>query len=321
MYRIGHRWFRLAVLLALAICGVAHAAYPEQPITVIVPFIAGGGADVGTRIIAPYIEKYLPGAKFVILNKPGAGGDIGTLAIAQAKPDGYTIGLLNVPTTIMQLHERELQWSLASLTPIANLMADPTVLAVRTDSKYRTLADVVADAKARPGQISVSVSGAGTNTHLDVINLENAAKIKLLLAPFGGGGPSRLALLGGHVDIMSSALIDTQRFIEQGQLRGLAIGTKARYPLAPNIPTFIEQGVNVTGGATRGLVGPKGLPPEVVEKLSMAIEKALRDPEMIQKAAELALPLLYMSPVDYDAHLKLENRSLAETWKRMPWKE
>lgn len=312
---------RLILVVALAFSAPAIAAYPEQPITVIVSFPAGGGADVGTRLITPFIERYLPGAKFVVINKPGAGGDIGTMAIAQAKPDGYTIGLLNVPTSLMQLQERELQWNLSSLTPIANLMADPAVLAVKADSKYKTLADVLADAKARPGMVSVSVSGAGTNTHLDVVNLQNATNAKFLLAPFGGGGPSRQALLGGHVDVMASALIDTQRFIEQGQLRGLAIGTKTRYPLAPEIPTYIEQGVNLTGGATRGFVGPKGLPPDVVAKLATAIDKALKDPELVQKAKEFALPLMYIGPAEYGTHLAAENAALAETWKRSPWKE
>ena len=254
-----------------------------------------------------------------MINKGGAGGDIGAAEIARSKPDGYTIGFMNVPNTMMKSHERPTSWNVDSFVPIANLVFDPAVFATRPDGKYKSLADVVAEAKKRPGEVSISSAGAGSNTHLDIIAFEDAAKIKLLHVPFEGGGQSRTALLGGHVDLVASALGDVQRFVEQGTLKALAIGSKTRFPLAPGMPTFTEQGFAVVGGSSRGLIAPKGTPQEYLDILAQATEKALKDPELIKKANDIALPLDYMDPAAYGAYLKASDRELAETWKRTPW--
>ena len=139
--------------------------------------------------------------------------------------------------------------------------------------------------------------------------------------PFEGGGQSRTALLGGHVELVASALGDVQRFIEQGTIRALAIGSKTRFPLAPGIPTFSEQGFQVVGGSSRGLVAPKGTPQEYIDLIAQAAEKALKDPELIRKSNDIALPLDFMGSATYDAYLKSSDGELAETWKRTPWAE
>jgi tripartite-type tricarboxylate transporter receptor subunit TctC len=318
--RIATHWRAALAVLALFAASAAQAAYPERPITLIVPFPPGGGTDLSARLIMPYIEKYLGNdAKIVVINKGGAGGDIGAGEIAKSRPDGYTIGFMNVPNTLMKSHERPTTWNLASFVPIANLVYDPAVFAVRPNGKYQTLAALAADAKKRPGEIPISSAGAGSNTHLDLIAFEEAAGIKLLHVPYEGGGQSRTALLGGHVEMVASALGDVQRFIEQGQLKALAIGSAARFPLAPNIPTFIEQGFKVEGGSSRGLIAPKGTPQEYIDLLAQATEKALKDPELIKKANEIALPLDYMSPAAYGAYLQKSDKELAALWKRSPW--
>ena len=318
--QIATHWRAALAALALVAATAAHAAYPERPITLIVPFPPGGGTDLSARLIMPYIEKYLGNdAKIVVINKGGAGGDIGAGEIAKSKPDGYTIGFMNVPNTLMKSHERPTSWNLASFVPIANLVYDPAVFAVRPDGKYQTLAALAADAKKRPGEIPISSAGAGSNTHLDLIAFEEAAGIKLLHVPYEGGGQSRTALLGGHVEMVASALGDVQRFIEQGQLKALAIGSTARFALAPNIPTFIEQGFKVEGGSSRGLIAPKGTPQQYIDLLAQATEKALKDPELVKKANEIALPLDYMSPTAYGAYLQKADKELAALWKRSPW--
>ncbi len=313
-------WRAAIAALGLAAAALAQAAYPERPITLIVPFPPGGGTDLSARLIVPYIEKYMGGdAKIVVMNKGGAGGDIGAGEIAKSKPDGYTIGFMNVPNTLMKSHERPTTWSLASFVPIANLVYDPAVFAIRPDGKYQTLAALAADAKKRPGEIPISSAGAGSNTHLDLIAFEEAANVKLLHVPYEGGGQSRTALLGGHVEVVASALGDVQRFIEQGQLKALAIGSKTRFPLAPAIPTFIEQGFQVVGGSSRGLVAPKGTPQEYIDLIARATEKALKDPELVKKANEIALPLEFMGPAEYGAYLSASDKDLAALWKRSPW--
>ena len=211
---------------------------------------------------------------------------------------------------MMKSHERPTSWNMGSFVAIANLVYDPAVFATRPNGKYQTLAEIVVDAKKRPGEIPISSAGAGSNTHLDLIAFEEAAKIKLLHVPYEGGGQSRTALLGGHVEVVASALGDVQRFIEQGQLKALAIGSKTRFPLAPNIPTFIEQGFQVVGGSSRGLVAPKGTPQEYIDALAQATEKALKDPELIKKANDIALPLEFMGPAAYSAYLRPRTRSL-----------
>lgn len=314
------RWRTAIAAIAIAFAATVDAAFPDRPITLIVPFPPGGGTDLSARLIVPYIEKYMGGdAKIVVINKGGAGGDIGAAEIARSKADCYTIGFMNVPNTLMKSHERPTSWNLASFVPIANLVYDPAVFAVRPDGKYQTLAALAADAKKRPGQIPISSAGAGSNTHLDLIAFEEAAGISLLHVPYEGGGQSRTALLGGHVEVVASALGDVQRFIEQGQLKALAIGSKTRFPLAPNIPTFIEQGFKVEGGSSRGLVAPKGTPQECIDIMARATESALKDPELVKKANEIALPLQFMSPAAYGAYLTAADKELAALWKRSPW--
>ncbi|WP_108663219.1 tripartite tricarboxylate transporter substrate binding protein [Acuticoccus kandeliae] len=312
----------LASAFALAVTTGTAAAYPDKPITLIVPFSPGGGTDLSARMIAPYIEKYLgDGAEIVIENRAGAGGDVGATAIALAEPDGYTIGFMNVPNTMMKSHERETRWTVDSFDPIANLVLDPAVLTVRADSPFQTLGDVIEAAKARPGEITVSSAGVGSNTHLDLMRLETAAGVDFTHVPFDGGAAARNALLGGHVDLAASALGDMQRFSDDGEVRMVGILTSERFPLAPDVPTYAEQGYPLEGGAARGLVGPKGMPQEAIDAIASAVEKALQDQELIDKTKEIALPLLYMGPAAYGEYLQRSDAELAEVWASTPWVE
>jgi tripartite-type tricarboxylate transporter receptor subunit TctC len=306
-------------ILALA-PSMAHAAYPERPITIIIPFPPGGGTDLSARIIVPYMEKYMPGAKFVAVNKAGAGGAVGALEIATTKPDGYTIGLMNVPNTMMKAHERDTRWTIDSFVAIANLVFDPAVFAAVPGGKFKDLKDVLEQAKKRPGELTVSSAGVGSNTHLDLIALEKASGTKFSHVPFEGGAAARNALMGGHVDLMASGLGDVHRFVADGKLLPLAIYTKTRSPLSPNIPTLAEQGFDIVQGSARGLVGPKDMPKEAVTAIAAAVEKALKDPELLKKTDDVALPLQYMGPDEYAAYLKASNADLAKLWKESPWK-
>jgi tripartite-type tricarboxylate transporter receptor subunit TctC len=312
-----------ATILSLAaMCGSTLAAgYPERAITLIVPFPPGGGTDLSARQISPYIEKYMPsGTKIVIVNKPGAGSEIGLLELINSKPDGYTIGFFNVPNTLMKAHERPNRWNIDSFLPITNLVFDPALMATRADSPLKSAADVVAAAKKNPGKLTVSSAGAGSNTHLDFIALERAAKIKMVHIPFEGGAQARNAVLGGHTDLWAGSLGDSLRFIKEGKVRPIGIYTKARMPNASDIPTFAEQGIPIEGGSARGLIGPKGMPQEAIDMIALAAAKALKDPELLKKSDDIGLPLRYMDTSEYAKYLHDSDKEIADIWKNAPWK-
>ncbi|HEV7268245.1 MAG TPA: tripartite tricarboxylate transporter substrate binding protein [Falsiroseomonas sp.] len=312
-------------LALIGIAGLATAAAPrsartqaDRLINLIVPFAPGGGTDLSARLIAPYIERHL-GTRIVILNRAGAGGQIGATQIARARPDGTTIGFMNVPNTMMKPHERDAGYTVDSFEPIANLVSDPAVLAVRADSPFRTLADAVAAARARPDHVTVGSAGVGSNTHLDLIQLERAASVRFDHIPYDGGAAPRTALLAGQVQVLATALGDVFRFMQDGTIRSLGILSAARSPLAPQIPTYREEGFDAIGGASRGLVGPRNMPRETVEAIASAAERALREPELIAAATNIALTLAYMGPEEYGRYLRAADADLARVWRETPW--
>lgn len=303
----------------LAATGAPQArAQSERLISLIVPFAPGGGTDLSARLIAPYIERHL-GTRIVILNRAGAGGQIGATQIARARPDGATIGFMNVPNTMMKPHERDAGYTLDSFEPIANLVSDPAVLAVRADSPFRTLADVVAAARAQPDHVTVGSAGIGSNTHLDLIQLERAANVRFDHIPYDGGAAPRTALLAGHVQVLATALGDVFRFMQDGTIRSLGILSAERSPLAPEIPTYREQGYDAVGGASRGLVGPRGMPRSAVEAIARAVERALQEPELVAAATNIALTLSFMGPEEYGRYLRSADAELARVWRETPW--
>lgn len=316
------RAFALFAVAAIGLVPTVQAqTYPTRPIELIVPFAPGGGTDLSARMIVPFIEKYLKGT-IVVINKAGAGGQIGAVAIKNAKPDGYTIGFMNVPNTMMKPHERpDAGFTINDFDPIANMVFDPAVMTALPGSPFKSLADIIAEAKRRPGKITVGTAGTGSNTHLDMIQLERAAGVKFRHISYDGGAAPRTALLGGHIELYASCLGDVQRFKNDGTISILGIMTKERFPMAPDVPTFTEQGFTLYGGAGRGLVGPKGMPGEAIEAIDKAVQQALKDPELIKLTNDIALPLVYMGPKEYGEYLQSSDKELAEVWKSSPWIE
>lgn len=308
--------------LALGLASAQADEYPSKPINLIVPFPAGGGTDLSARLLAPAMERHMPeGTSIIVVNRPGAGGEVGATAIAQAEPDGYTIGFMNVPNTMMKPHERETHYNVDSFDPIANIVFDGATLATGPNSEFKTLQDVIDAAKERPGEITVASAGIGSNTHLDVISFEQASGIDLIHVPLEGGANSRNALLGGHTELLASALGDSARFHDEGEMRLLGVMTEERSPAAPDVPTFKEQGYALLGGSGRGLVAPKGTPPEAIAMLAEAVRLAAEDPEFQAKAAEVSLPLKYMDTETYAQYLQDSDAALAKVWANNPWTE
>ena len=321
-----HKFSRLTglvLLAALAWSAGAQAQYPNKPITMIIAYVPGGGTDLVGRLIAPYIEKYLGNnARIVISNKSGAGGGIGFAELSRAAPDGYTIGFLNTPNLISIPIERPSTFHWKEYDLIGNLIDDPGAFAVQASSDFKTLKDLVDYAKINPGKVTVGSTGVGSDDHLAMLFFEKAAGVKLTHVPYKGSGETRGALVSGQLVVGAINVGEALAYIKGGSpIRMLGQMSLQRTVLAPNIPTFAEQGYNMESASLRGLAAPKGLPPEIRERLVKAVAQAAADPEYIKKAGELFAPIRYLAPPAYAKELADNEKMLQQLWKDMPWKE
>ena len=262
-------------LLAL-LASVALAAYPERPITLIVPWGAGGGTDAVARFFGSYLEKEL-GQPVNVVNRTGGNGVVGHSAIAQAAPDGYTFGLLTVEIAMM--HWQGLtDLTPASYQPLALVNADPAGLQVRADSPYKSVKDVIDAIKANPGKLKASGTGQGVIWHLAIAGLLNVLKIpssSVVWVPSNGAAPGLQDLVAGGVDLVPCSIPEARSLIDAGKVKSLAIFADKAPALYPNLPTIKQAtGSNWETAAWRGFATPKGVPKDVVDKLTSAIQKA-----------------------------------------------
>ena len=313
----------VALLAAAAWSGSALAQYPTKPITVIIAYAPGGGTDLIGRLIAPYIEKYLGNnARLVITNRPGAGGGIGFAEIAKAKPDGYTIGFINTPNMLSIPIERPSTFGWQSYDLIGNLIDDTGAFTVNTSSSITNLKELAAYAKANPGKVTVGSTGIGSDDHLAMMFFERASGVKMTHVPYKGSGDMRGAIVSGQVTVGAINVGEALAYIKGGSpIRMIGQMSAKRTVLAPNMPTFAEQGYNIESASLRGMAAPKGLPPEIREKLVTAVAKAAADPEYIKKAGELFAPIRYLAPKEYAVELQNTDKQLRQLWKEAPWKE
>ncbi|XUY29612.1 tripartite tricarboxylate transporter substrate binding protein [Agrobacterium sp. rho-8.1] len=313
-------------LLGSLIAGMAAlpaaAEYPEKPIEMVVAFAPGGGTDIAARSIALFMEKHLgDGAKIAVINKPGAGGEIGWTTLARSKPDGYTIGMINPPAFNALIVEGKAKYTIQDFQPIGNLVYDPGILVVGKDSPYKTLKDLVDASKAAPGAIVVGTSGAaGSSEHIGMLNLNRLAGTTFTPAFFGSTAPVRQAILGGHVPAATMNLSEALQLARSGDIRILGVMSDARQPSMPEAMTFKEQGIDLIVTTSRGIAAPKGVPPEMVAKLEVALDAALKDPEYLASAQKAEIPLHYLNATDYSALITKITADLTETWKVTPWR-
>jgi tripartite-type tricarboxylate transporter receptor subunit TctC len=293
----------------------AKAEYPERTINVIVPYNPGGGTDITARTIIPFVEKYLEG-KMIIVNKPGGAGEIGTTEVALAKPSGYIIGTFNVPNTLIKPAVRKTRYTLDSFEPIANLVYDRSILAVKADSPFKTAKDLFDYAKAHPQEIKFGSSGVASNNHLEILMYQDQVGVEFTIVHAEGGALNRNNILGGHVDVTATSITDLTQFIIDGQIRALCIHGAERMDKFPDIQTCKEQGYDWNEGSARGLIAPKGTPADIVKKLEAAVQKALADPECQKKADAASLPLRYMPSSDYSAFLQRSWTTYSGLWKK-----
>jgi len=303
----------LALGLALGAPALADEAYPARPIQLVIPF-APGDTDQMLRPITDKMGQYL-GHPIVMNYKPGAGGGIGAAFTASAAPDGYTIvGSSPGATVIVPLANKEVKYTTASFEPVAGISLGGMMIVAPGKSKYRTLADVVADAQARPDTISYGTSGAMGISHLLGQTFASAAHIQLRHIPFQGSTPAVTALLGGHTDIAVSAVGPAQAHIQSGGLRPLAVFSDKRLAAYPDVPTLRELGYDVGSPTIYGLMAPKGTPPQVIDTLYRAAQKVVAEQgdEAARTLAGIGAEVSVLGPREYGAYLQ-QQRQLFST--------
>ena len=306
MRRAAMRRLRRCPAIALALIGVLGAVtapafadepWPAKPISMVVPFPPGGVADIVGRPVADAMGRTL-NVPVIVENKPGAGGGIGMGYVAKAKPDGYTILMALSSISILPEADKVIgrapMYQLNQFVPIARFTADPTVLAVRADSPWKSLAEFVADARRRPGAISYGSSGNYGTMHVPMEMFASSAGIKLLHAPYTGAGPAVIALLGGSIDAVASGPSTVVQHVKAGKLRVLASWGDKRLASLPDVPTLSESGYPVVFFQWSALFAPAGTPAPALAKLRDAARVAAQDPKFVAAMATVETPVQYL---------------------------
>jgi len=313
----------LAATFAIAlVTGVASAqdVYPSKPITLIVPFPPGGVADIVGRPFAEALSRELK-TPVIIENKPGAGGGIGMGAVAKAKADGYTLLMALSSISILPEADKVLGraplYQLDQFTPIARLTADPTILAVRADSPWKTLQDFVADARRRPGAITYGSSGNYGTMHVPMEMFAHRADVKLLHVPFTGGGPAVVALLGGQVDALSTGPSTVLQHVKAGKVRVLASWGDHRLASLPDVKTLTESGFDAVFFQWCALFAPAGTPEPVLSRLREAARVAAADPRFVNTLATVETPVQYLDAPEMRRFWEADAKTLAEAVQRV----
>lgn len=309
------------IALSLAVSTPAFAQdFPAKPIELIVPFGPGGGTDVAARSIAIFMEKHLGnGASIAVINTPGAGGVIGWTNLANAAPDGYTIGMVTPPNFVAQTVAGNAKYKLEDFQLIGNIVLDPGVLVVRKDSQYENLEELVQASKS--AKVVIGTSGAaGSSEHIGLLNFNRIAETSFTPAFFGDTASVRQAILGGHIPAATLNLSEVTQLIRSGDLKLLGVMSSERSPYLPDAPTFAEQGYDLVVTASRGLAAPDGVPADIIEKLQTAMQAAMEDPAYQDAAQKAEIPLSFLNAADYGELLAKMEGDLVQTWKVTPWR-
>jgi len=304
----------------LSVDALAQEDFPTKPLTMLVPFPPGGVADTVGRPVAEAMGRALK-QSIIVENKGGAGGGIGMAQVAKAKPDGYY--MLMALSSIVVLPEadkvlgRAPMFTLDQLRPVARFTADPTALVVRADSPWKTYADFIAAAKARPGSITFGSSGNYGTMHVPMEQLKVATNTFMLHVPYTGAGPAVLAVLAGQVDAVSTGPSSVMQHVRAGKLRVLAQWGDGRLAVLPEVPSLKELGVPITYSQWSGLFVPAGTPEAVVTKLRQAARAAAEDSRANQALASAGTSFQYQDAPEFERFVQADARSMTELVKRI----
>jgi len=294
-------------LVLLALCAMplgqvqAQQDYPNRPITLIVSFGAGSNTDIIMRTLAEAVRKDL-GQPIVVENRPGASGMVAAGALANAKPDGYTIGFASVPMVRIPLIQKTPWDPLADFTYIANLMIYPLGVVAGAQTPWRTWEELVAYAKAHPGAVSYATPGQYSTPHMGMEAVSEAIGVEFLHVPYSGGTPANSAVAGGHVHLQANAP-NWKPLLEAGSARLLVMWTAQRSPQWSDVPTLTELGTPLVIDTPLGIVGPKGMDPKTVARLDQAFRAALDTPQVKRIMVEQDMFLSYKGPADYRQYM------------------
>jgi tripartite-type tricarboxylate transporter receptor subunit TctC len=295
----------IGVLLALA-SPVAADEYPNRPVRLIIPFPPGGSNDVVGRMVATQLGERL-GKQIIVDNRGGAGGTIGTEAASRAAPDGYTLLVISIAHAVSPALYQLNYDPIKSFTPVAILASGPNVLAVNPEFPVHSVKELVALAKAKPGDIHYASAGVGSFQHLSGELFRMMADINVVHVPFKGGGPSMIDVMGGHTKYLLSSLIQTTPHIKSGRLRALATSGAKRNPAMPDLPTIAEAGVPGYEAANWwGIVVPAGTPAPIVEKLHKEIAAVLNSDEIRKRFASQGADVIQMSSAEFGSYIASE---------------
>ena len=301
-----HRWLA-AGAMAAAIAGPAQAAWPERPITLIIPAAPGGTTDISARLIADKLSARL-GQQIIVENRAGAAGIIGAQALARAKPDGYTLLMGNIgPNAINYALYKTLPYKAADFAPVTLVISVPNVLVVNEASPARSVADLRAEAQRDPSKVSFGSSGAGQSPHLSAELFKQRADIAGTHIPYKGAGPAVAALLGRQFTFMIDNLPSSMPYIQSGKLHPLFVAGPRRQDILPKTPTAREVGLDDFDISNWfGLFGPAGMPPALVDRISADVAQALQAADVREKLEGQGLAISYKSPPDFKAFIGTE---------------
>jgi tripartite-type tricarboxylate transporter receptor subunit TctC len=308
MSALGGLRFTSCAFAGLFVAGAAPAqSYPSKPIRMIVPFVPGGNTDIIARVFAPRMSELI-GQQIVVENRGGAGGVIGTEAVARAAPDGYVILMVSAGHTINPAMVKKLPYdSVRDFAPISIIADVPTAFVVHPSLPAKTVKEFIAIARARPGEINYSTAGVGTVGHLAAELLSSMAKIRLVHVPYKGTGQAMVDLVAGHVQMQFPSMPAAIQYVHTGRLRMIAQTGKQRSAVAPGIPTMEEAGLPgfvVSSGF--GLMAPAGTARTLIDQLHSALTKTLNDPKVKDNLAQQGAEVVASTPEDYDQFNRAE---------------
>ncbi len=305
--------FRMPRLLVLplfclaAASGAVHAAdYPTKPVKWVVPYTPAGTTDVLARIVAQWLTEHM-GQSFIVENKPGAGNNLGTEYVVNAPPDGYTMLLVNPANGINATLYKGLNFNfIRDIAPVAGIVRTPNVMEINPKLPIKTVAEFIAYCKANPGKVNMASSGSGTSVHLSGELFKSMTGCNMLHVPYKGAGPALTDLMGGQVDVIFDNLPSSAGHIKGGKIRALGVTSQEREPSLPDLPTIGETVPGYEATAWFGIGMPKGTPKDIIDKVNAEVNRALADPKMKERLAELGGKPIPGTPADFGKTIAAE---------------